>query len=315
VALFSLAGATDAQQSALPRHIGVLLVGHSPESKDAQQFRQALLDAGYAEGRDVVIEWRYAHGNFEEIPHLAADLVERNVEVIVADSTLATQALKRATSSIPIVMALVADPVGSGLVANLAHPGGNVTGLSMMIPELNVKRLQLLKETMPRVTRIAVLWNPATPYHPKAIEDLKAVAPSLLIELKFVSAQTDKEIGQALSAAGLAHSEALHIIDDAFFLTHRATLLKQASKARLPAIYWNKVLVTDGGLMSYGTNYDDMFRRSAGYVVKVLNGAKPGDLPIEQPTQFELVVNLKTAKALGITIPESILLRADEVIR
>jgi putative ABC transport system substrate-binding protein len=315
VGTFSPAGSAPAEQLSSPRRIGVLLVGHSPESKDAEQLRQALLDAGYSEGRDVAFEWRYAKGDFDQIPQFAADLVQNKVDVIVADSTLATQALKRATSSIPIVMALVADPVGSGLVANLAHPGGNVTGLSMMIPELNIKRLQLLKEMMPRLTRVAVLWNPATPYHPKAVADLKAVAPSLSIELKLVSAQTDKEIGQALSAANRAHSEALHIVDDAFFLTHRTTLLKLASKARLPAIYWNKVLVTEGGLMSYGTNYDDMFRRSAGYVVKILNGAKPGDLPIEQPTQFELVVNLKTAEALGLTIPESILLRADEVIR
>src|SRR5262249_21337885 len=156
---------------------------------------------------------------------------------------------------IPIVMALVADPVGSGLVANLAHPGENVTGLSMMIPELNVKRLQLLKETIPRLTRVAVLWNPATPYHAKAIEDLKAIAPSLSIELKFVSAGTLDEMEQALSVAGRAHAEALDVIDDAFFVTHRTTLLKLAQKARLPGVYWEKTLAEEGGLMSYGASY------------------------------------------------------------
>ena len=222
-------------QAAAPRHIGVLLVGRAAESKDAQQLRQGLLDAGYAEGRDVVIEWRSAKGDFDQIPKLAADLVQRKVDVIVVDGTLATQVLKRATSTIPIVMALVADPVGSGLVANLAHPGENVTGLSQMIPELNVKRLQLLKETIPQLTRVAVLWNPTTPWHPKVIEDLRAVAPSLSIELKFVSARTLKEIGPALSAASQAHSEALYIIEDALFLTHRTTLLKLALQARLPA--------------------------------------------------------------------------------
>jgi putative ABC transport system substrate-binding protein len=304
-----------AQQTAVAHHIGVLLVGHSPEGKDTQQFRQALVEAGYAEGRDVVIEWRSANGDFARVAPLAADLVQRKVDVIVVDSTLATQVLKRATSSIPIVMALVADPLGSGLVANLGHPGENVTGLSMMIPELNVKRLQLLKETIPGLTRVAVLWNPATPWHAKAVENLKAVAPSLSIELKFVSAQTLKEIGQAFSVASRAHSQALHIIDDALFVTHRATLLALALKARLPGIYWEKTIAEAGGLASYGANYEDLFRRSAGYVDKILKGAKPGDLPIEQPTKFELVVNLKTAKALGVTIPESILLRADEVIQ
>jgi putative ABC transport system substrate-binding protein len=273
------------------------------------------VDAGYVEGRDVVIEWRSAMAHFDQIPQLAADLVQRKVDVIVADSTLATQALKHATSTIPIVMAFVADPVGSGLVTSLAHPGENVTGLSMMIPELSAKRLQLLKEAIPRLTRVAVLWNPGTPWHPKVIEDLRAVAPSLSIELKFVSARTLEEIGPALSAARRAHPQALYPIEDALFTIHRTKLIKLASNARLPAIYWNKVFVNDGGLMSYGTNYDDLFRRAAGYVDKILKGAKPGDLPIEQPTKFDLVVNLKTAKALGLTIPESILLRADEVIR
>ena len=246
---------------------------------------------------------------------MAADLVQSKVDVIVVDGTLATRAAKRATSTIPIVMALVADPVGSGLVANLAHPGGNVTGLSMMATELSAKRLQLLKETIPRLTRVAVLWNPDTPYHPKVIEDLKAAAPSLAIELNFVGVRTPEQFGPAFSAVSRAHAQALYVIGDPFFLTHRTTLLKLASKARLPVIYAEREFADEGGLMSYGPNLGDEFRRSAGYVDKILKGAKPGDLPIEQPTKFELVVNLKTAQALGITIPESILLQADEVIR
>ena len=310
-----LSSAGDPQQPTSPRRIGVLLLGFSAESKEAQQLRQGLLDAGYAEGRDVVIEWRSAKGDFDLIPQLASDLVQRKVDVIVVDSTLATQALKRATSSIPIVMALVADPVGSSLVASLAHPGGNVTGLSLMHSELHVKRLQLLKEIIPRLTRVAVLWNPGTPWHPKVNEDLRAAAPSLSMELKFVSARTLEEIGPALSAASRAHSEALYIIPDGFFLTCRTELLKLALLARLPSIWGESVAAEAGGLMSYGANYGDQFRRSAGYVDRILKGARPGDLPIEQPMRFDLVVNLKTAKALGITIPESILLRADEVIR
>src|SRR5882672_3392050 len=190
------------QQPASPRRIGVLLLVYSTESNWAQQFRQGLRDAGYVEGRDVVIEWRSANGDYARIPELAADLVQRKVDVIVVESTVAAQAAKRATSTIPIVMALVADPVASGLVANLAHPGGNVTGLSLMTGELSAKRLQLLKETIPRLTRVAVLWNPDTPWHAKVIEDLKAVAPSLSIELSFVSVKTPEQFDPAFSSVG-----------------------------------------------------------------------------------------------------------------
>jgi putative ABC transport system substrate-binding protein len=304
-----------AQQPASPRRIGVLLVGFSFESKDAQQFRRGLLDAGYVEGRDVVIEWRSANGDYARVPELVADLIQRKVDVIVADSTVAADAAKRATSTIPVVMAVAADPVGSGLVASLAHPGGNVTGLSLMLGVLSTKQLELLKETIPRLTRVAVLRNPANPWHTKVVEDLKAVAPSLSIELSFVGARLPQEIGPAFSAISRARAQALYVIGDALFFAHRATLLKLASKARLPTIYTARENVDAGGLMSYGPNFGDLFRRSAGYVDKILKGAKPGDLPIEQPTKFELVVNLKTAKTLGITIPQSILLRAEEVIQ
>ena len=304
-----------AQQPALPRRIGVLLVALSPESKEAQAFRQGLRDAGYAEGRDVVIEWRSANGDYARVPELAADLVRRKVDVIFADTTLATKAVKHATATIPIVMALPADPVGSGLVASLAHPGGNVTGLSTMLTDLSAKQLQLLKEVIPRLTQVAVLWNPDNPYHPKAIKELKAAAPSLSIELSFVDAQAPGEFGPAFSAISRTQAKALFLLDAPLFFAHRTTLLKLASKARLPAIYGERTWVGEGGLMSYGANYADQLRRAAGYVDKILKGAKPGDLPIEQPTKFELVVNLKTAKVLGITIPESVLLQADEVIR
>ncbi len=304
-----------AQQPALQRRIGVILAGFSPESKQAQQFRQGLQDAGYVEGRDVVIEWRPADGDYDRVPGLVADLVQRKVDVIVVDSTVAAQAVTRATSTIPIVMAVVADPVGSGLVANLAHPGGNITGLSMMTTELSAKLLQLLKETILRLTRVAVLWNPDTPWHSKVNENLKAAAPSLSIELSFVSVKTPEEFDAAFSAMKQARAQALYVIDDAIFFSHRKALIKLASKARLPIIGAQREYVDAGGLMSYGVNFGDLFRRSAGYTDKILKGAKPGDLPVEQPTKFEFVVNLKTAKAIGITIPQSILLQADEVIR
>jgi len=298
---FGLANAADAPPSGAPRRIGVLFGGLSPNSNEAQQFRKGLRDAGYSEGRDVVIEWRTAGGDVSRTPELAADLVQSKVEVIVATGTVATQAAKRATSTIPIVMTVVADPVGSGLVTSLAHPGGNVTGFSSMLAELSAKRLQLLKQAVPGVARVAVLWNPDTPWHARAVESLKAARPSLSIELNFVSARSPEGFASAFSAITRSHGQALCVLDDALFLVNRATLVKLASKARLPVIY--------------GANFGGLFRQSAGYVDKILKGAKPGDLPIEQPTKFELVINLKTAKALGITIPESILLRADEVIR
>jgi putative ABC transport system substrate-binding protein len=309
-----LPSAAHAQQQTSPRRIGVLLVGNSPESKEAQAFRQGLRDAGYAEGRDVVIEWRSADGDYARVPELAADLVQRKVDVIVVDSTNAARAAQQATSTIPIVMALVADPVGSGLVTNLAHPGANITGLSMMVPDLMTKRLQLLKEAIPPLTRVAVLRNPDTPWHTK-VEDLKAAAPSLSMELSVVSVRTPEEFEAAFSTVSRAHAQALYVVPDAFFFIHRTTISKLASKARLPAIYGAKGFAEAGGLISYGANLSDLFRRSAGYVDKILKGAKAGDLPIEQPTKFEFVINLKTAKALGLTIPQSILLQADEVIR
>ena len=307
--------AASAQQRASPRRIGLLLVARSPQHEDVQQFRQGLRDAGYTEGRDVVIEWRSADGDYSRLPQLAADLVQSKVDVIVVEGTVSAKALTRATSTIPIVMASIADPVGSGLVANLAHPGGNVTGLSMMIPDLDAKRLQLLKETIPRIARVAVVWNPGTPFHPQTIKDLKAAAPSLSIELSFSDMRTPKEFGPTFSTIRRAHAQALYVIEDPFFFNHRQTLVKLALEAHLPAIFATKAYADAGGLMSYGVNYGEGFRRSAGYVDKILKGARPGDLPIEQPTKFELVVNLKTAKALGIEIPHSILLRADEVIR
>ena len=305
----------NAQQPVTPRRIGVLLGGFSANSKEAQQFRQGLLDAGYVEGRDLVIEWRSAGGDYTRMPALVADLIERKVDVIVITSTVGAQAAKRATSTIPIVMAVVADPIGSGLVADLVHPGGNLTGNTIMSPDLSAKRLQLLKEAVPRATRVAVLWNLDTPYSQKLIEELKVAAPSLLIELKFIAVHSPEEIDQVRSSLTRMHAQALYVVEAPLFAAQRPVLLKLASNARLPIAYWERRWPEEGGLMSYGPSLGDLFRRSAGYVDKILKGGKPGDLPIEQPTKFELVVNLKTANALGIRIPESILLRTDEIIR
>jgi len=275
--------AAEAQQTASRRRIGVLFVLLSPAGKEAQAFRQGLRDAGYVEGRDVVIEWRSANGDYARLPQLAADLVERKVDVIVADTTPATQAAQRATSTIPIVMAIVADPVGSGLVANLSRPGGNITGLSIMLAELSAKRLQLLKEAMPSLTRVVVLWNPPTPYHAKAVENLKAVAPSLAIELSPVSVRTSEEIGPAFEAINRVHAQALYVVDSPPFFTHRTTLLRLAAKARLAVISGERPYADEGGLMSYGPSYEDQLRRSAEYVDKILKGAKASDSQSSSP--------------------------------
>lgn len=304
----------NAQRSTSPRRIGVLFVLLSSTGKEALAFRQGLRDAGYAEGRDVLIEWRSASGDYARVPQLAAELVDRKVEVIVADTTQATQAAQRATSTVPIVMAIVADPVGSGVVANLSRPSGNVTGLSIMLAELSAKRLQLLKEALPSLTRVVALWNPPTQYHAKAIENLKAVAPSLAIELSLVSARTSEEFAPAFEAVNRARAQALYVIDCPPFFNQRATLLRLAAKARLPVISGERPYADEGGFMSYGPSYEDQLRRSATYVDKLLKGAKPSDLPVEQPTKFDLVVNLKTAKNLGLTISPTLLLQANHVI-
>jgi putative tryptophan/tyrosine transport system substrate-binding protein len=306
--------AARAQQAASPRRIGVLLVGLSPERKEVQVFRQGLRDAGYSEGRDVIIEWRLANGNYDRVPELAADLVRSKVDVIVQDSTVGTEVTRRATSTIPIVMALVLDPVGSGLVKSLAQPGGNVTGLSMMTTELYPKRLQLLKELIPQLNKVAVLWNPDHPFHAKVVEELKAVGPSHAIEMNFLAARTPERLGPDFSEITRANAQALYVVDDPIFFAHRMILLSLASTARLPTIYETRRYPEAGGLMSYGPDLHDLFRRAAIYVDRILKGAKPADLPVEQPTKFEFVINLRTAKALDLTVPESLLARANELV-
>ena len=300
-------------QQGTPR-VGVLLVGLSPESKEAKYFRLGLRDAGYFEGRDVVIEWRSAKGDYDLVPELVADLIRRKVDVIVLDSTVATDATKRSTSTIPIVMALVVDPVGSGLVETLAHPGGNVTGLSMMTSDLNSKRLQLLKEVTPRMERVAVLWNPDHPFHSKVVQDLTVIAQLLSIELSSVDSRTPEQFDRAFSDINRARAQALYVIEDPIFFAHRVKLLTLASMAGLPTIHELRRFPEAGALMSYGPDIHDLFRRAAIYVDRILKGARPADLPVEQPTRFELVINLKTAKALGLAVPETLLATADEVI-
>jgi putative tryptophan/tyrosine transport system substrate-binding protein len=305
--------AAHGQQSS-PKRVGFLLVGLSPESKEVQVFRRELRKAGYIEGRNLVLEWRSANGDYDRVPALVADLIQSNVDVMVHDSTIGSQVAKRATSTIPIVMALVLDPIGSGLVEKLKHPGGNITGLSMMATELYPKRLQLLKEINPQLTRAAVWWNPDHPFHPKAVELLKAAAPSLSIELSFAALRKPEQFAPVFSELTRANVQALYVVDDPIFFAHRMVHLSLASTARLPTIYETRRYPDAGGLLSYGADLNDLFRRAAIYVTLILGGAKPADLPVEQPTKFELVINLGTAKALGLTIPDRLLALADDVI-
>jgi len=303
-----------AQQTPL-RRIGVLLVGLSPDSKAAQHFRRGLRDAGYFEGRNIVIEWRYAQGDYGRVSSFVQEFIRGNIEVMVMDSTIGSEAAKRATSTIPIVMALVLDPVGSGLIESLAHPGGNVTGLSMMTSvDLNSKRLELLKGMIPRLRNVGVMWNPDHPLHHREVEDLKARAPSLGIQLTFFGVRGAEQLEPAFSNISGVGPQALYVIEDPLFFAQRATLLRLAGAARLPTLHDLRRFPEDGALMSYGPDLYDLFRRSAGYVDRILKGARPADLPVEQPTRFELVINLKTAMALGIEISPTLLALADDVI-
>jgi ABC-type uncharacterized transport system substrate-binding protein len=309
--------AAEGQPAAKVYRIG-LLGGSTPSSPEAAHvwggFFQGLRELGYVEGQNVAFEGRFYEDRIERLPALAAELVRLQVDVIVAGAAPAPEAAKHTTSTIPIVMANHTDPVGSGLVASLAKPAGNVTGLSMVSPELRGKQLQLLKEAVPGLTRVAALLNPTVPFYAHEARELEAAARALKVRLQFVEARAPSEITDAFSAATKERAGALIVLSGSMFFAHRARVSELAAKSRLPAMYGLREYAEAGGLMVYGVSVRESFRRAAIYVDKILKGAKPADLPIEQPTKFELVINLKTAKALGLTIPQSILTRADEII-
>ena len=273
-------------------------------------------EIGYVEGKNIFIEYRYAEGKFDRLPVLAAELVHLKVDVIVAaGGTPAAQAAKNATTTIPVVMVGVADPVALGLVASFARPGANITGLSTMSPELSTKRLELVKEIVPNVSRVAVLWNPDYPDAVISMRETKAAAPLLGIKLQFVELREPNDLEQAFSAMKRDRADSLVTINSPNIISQSKRVVDFAAKSRLPAMYSFREYVDDGGLMFYGASLTEMYRRAAMYVDKILKGAKPGDLPVEQPTKFEFIINLKAAKQIGLTIPQSVLYQADKVIR
>jgi putative tryptophan/tyrosine transport system substrate-binding protein len=308
--------AAEAQQAAKVPRIGFL--GNSTAALEANlvgPFREGLRELGYVEGRNVLIEYRWAEGQYERFPALIAELIALKVDVIVTAGTPAALAVKKATTSIPLVMAAVGDPIGVGLVASLARPGGNVTGLSAIAPELEGKRLELLREVVPKLSSIAVLWNPDNPFHAGSLKETRAAAQVLGIKVQLLGVRVSEEFPAAFAAILRERPGALLVLADRLFLHNRARIVDFEAKHRLPGVYAYRELVEAGGLMSFGPSYPGMHRRAAYYVDKILKGSKPADLPVEQPTKFELMINLKTAKALGLTIPPSVLLRADEVIQ
>jgi len=307
--------ALEAQPTAKIARIGYLAIDQAASPHLREAFLQELRDLGYIEGRNLVIEYRSAEGKSEQLPALAAELVALKVDVIVAPSTVAAQAAKQATRTLPIVS--VAIPVTSGLVTSLARPGGNVTGLSFFSPELVGKCLEQLKLAVPAVSRVAALWQPGGQGEPTEKDMLKAAevaARALGVRLQFVEARGPENFERAFSEMTRAPAGALTVLPSNMFISERRRLVDLAAKNRLPAVYPWREFVDAGGLMSYGLNVADLFRRAATYVDKILKGAKPADLPVEQPTKFELVINLKTAKILGLTIPQPLQQRADQMI-
>ena len=314
--LFALCSSSQAQQPAKIPRVGYLgLTPPSASSARIEAFRQGLRELGYVEGKNIVIEWRYAEGKLDRLPSLAAELVRLTVDVIVTAGPTATRAAKQATFTIPIVMAFDIDPVGSGFVATLARPGGNITGLSTLAPEISGKQLELLKESLPKLSRVAVLGNSTNPGNALALQEIELAAGSFGVQLQYLDVLVPKDIETAFRAASKGRADAVLVLTNSVFNSYQKQLVDLAAKSRLPAIYDRREFVEDGGLISYGVSITDLDRRAATYVDKIFKGAKPADLPVEQPKKFEFIVNLKAAKQIGLTIPPKVLARADKVIK
>jgi putative tryptophan/tyrosine transport system substrate-binding protein len=314
--LFALSVPAKAQQPKKVPRIG-FLAATKPAAVAArvEAFRQGLRELGYVEEKNIIVDYRYGEGKADRERELAAELARLKVDVIVTGGPAATRATKEATSTIPIVMAQDNDPVGNGFVASLARPGGNITGLATLAPEISGKRLELLKEIVPKLSRVAVFGTSTQPGYAQVLKETELAAGALKVKLQYLDVLSPEDIETAFRAASKERSDAVLVLQAGVFSSRRPQIADLAVKSRLPAIYFQTEFVEAGGLMSYATSYTDLNRRAATYVDKILKGAKPADLPVEQPTKFELVINLKTAKKIGLTIPANVLLRADKVIK
>jgi putative tryptophan/tyrosine transport system substrate-binding protein len=316
ITLAMVSGTAHAQQPAKIPRIG-FLGSPSPSANAARNkaFRQGLRELGYVEGKNIAVEWRFAEGKLDRLPALAAELVRLNVDVIVTGGSGSTRPANEATNAIPIVMAQDPDPVGNGFIASLARPGGNITGLSTLSPELSGKQLELLKEILPKLSRMAVLGISTRPGNTQALREMELAAAAFKVQLQYLDVLDLKGIEPAFRAASKEHANAVLLLGNPIATSHRRQITELAVKNRLPAIYDRPEFVEDGGLMTYAVSQNDLYRRAATYVDKILKGAKPADLPVEQPTKFEFIINLKAAKQIGLTIPPNVLARADKVIR
>jgi ABC-type uncharacterized transport system substrate-binding protein len=314
--LFALCASVEAQQQAKIPVVGQLGASSSFNNDRADAFRQGMRKLGYVEGKNIVIEWRYAEGKRDRLPALAAELVRLKPDVIVAGGANATRAAKKATSTIPIVMSQSGDPVADGFVASLARPGGNITGLSNLAPELQGKRLELLKEIIPKLSRLAYFATSTAANNAKNLKETEVLAEALGVRIHYLDVLSPKDLEPAFRGANKVKADAVFVqVWGAILNPHRAEFARLAIKNRLPTIFDNPQYVEAGGLVTYGVSEIDLSRRAATYVDKILKGAKPADLPVEQPTKFEFIINLKTAKLIGLTIPPNVLARADKVIK
>ena len=303
------------QAQKVPRIAYLTALSISTDASRIEALRQGLRDLGYVDGKNIIVEIRSTGGTSDGLAALATELVRTKVDIIVTGGPTATRPAKEATSTIPVVMAQDSDPVGNGFVASLARPGGNITGLSTHYPEISAKQVELLKEMLPRLARIAVLGASTNPGNAQSLRETELAGAGLGVQIQYFDAQSPKDLESAFRAANKEHRDAVLVLNGPIFNSHRKSLIEIAAKNRLPTMYYATEFVEDGGLMTYGVKRSDLYRRAATYVDKILKGAKPADLPVEQPTKFELIINLKAAKQMGLTIPPNVLARADKVIK
>ncbi|HEU4342013.1 MAG TPA: ABC transporter substrate-binding protein [Candidatus Binatia bacterium] len=314
--LLALCVSVEAQQPKKIARIGYLITGTpSTQAPYTEAFRQGLRDLGYIEGQNTAIEFRYVEGKVDRYRELAAELVNLKVHVIVTGGATATRSAKEATNTIPIVMAQDPDPIANGFVSSLGRPGGNVTGLSSLVSDLGGKRLELLREVIPRLSRVAVFGTSTNPANAQQFKETELAAMSIGVQLQFLDVLDNKDIETGFQSATKGHADAVLVLGGPLFIPQRKRIAELAIKSRIPAMYSRSEFVEDGGLMAYGAHIPDLHRRAAIYVDKILKGLKPAGLPVEQPTKFELIINLKTAKQIGLTIPPQVLARADKIIK